>query len=469
MYKKTFSFFFLFILYACQSKDILVNDVFSEGVDLQSQMIENNVKVDIPVNYFDNGDFSYFTKVERLEDRFSFCDISEEMAKTMTTDAIVRSVLHYPLNYLIFAYNNPINAVKLVIDSSHLHQELLLREDAAETILHYFEKSDIDMNVSYPSLDESYQHLTYADEMFLEYLIASWTIKGFEDSGIKNKLYSIVDDKEKRRSMNTATYSEYSIRPLSIIKHKIATVQNTLTTSTIYTYFGQVLGVIINQELTAWEITNITNNYVEAYPQAEMVRPASARYNCHSYAWYDQSTNNHYWLNRLNSNGFLQLSRYWTDDLYVMTTETNAEKVYYVSSDHSAIPLSSTLYISKWGTAPLMKHAPSYSPYSTTNMQYYRQRSLPYNISLHIVGDRLIAVNTSHNYSLPHYYNNMSISWSAEPFPGISGNCYVTVNLDGSCSFSADTPGAYYIYFEGYRNDELIITANYDVVVAYGI
>lgn len=292
---------------ACQSKDILNNDAFSKEIDLQLQMIDNNIKADVPVNYFDDGDFSYFTKVERLEDRFSFCDISEEMAKTMTTDAIVRSVLHYPLNYLIFAYNNPINAVKLVLDNSHLHQELLLREDAAETILHYFEKTDIDMNGAYPSLDESYRNMTYA------------------------------------------------------------------------------------------------------------------------------------------------------------------EKVFYVSGDHSAIPLSSTLYISKWGAGPLMEHAPAECPYNSTNMQYFWQRSLPYNITLHIVGDRLIAVNSSHNYSLPHYYNNMSVSWSAEPFPGISGNCHVTVNLDGSCSFSADTPGAYYIYFEGYRNGELIITANYDVVEAYGI
>lgn len=469
MNKRIVYLIFLALLHACQSKDILNNDAFSKEIDLQLQMIDNNIKADVPVNYFDDGDFSYFTKVERLEDRFSFCDISEEMAKTMTTDAIVRSVLHYPLNYLIFAYNNPIDAVKLVIDSSHLHQELLLREDAAETILHYFEKSVIDMNVSYPSLDESYQHLTYADEMFLEYLIASWTIKGFEDSGIKNKLYSIVDDKEKRRSMDTATYSEYSISPLRIIKQRIAAVQNTQTTSTIYTYFGQALEVINNQELSVLEVANITNVSVSLYPNSVIVRPASTQYNCHSYAWYDQSTNNHYWLNRLNSNGFLQLSRYWTDDLYVMTTEANAEKVYYVSGDHSAIPLSSTLYISKWGAGPLMEHAPAECPYNSTNMQYFWQRSLPYNITLHIVGDRLIAVNSSHNYSLPHYYNNMSVSWSAEPFPGISGNCHVTVNLDGSCSFSADTPGAYYIYFEGYRNGELIITANYDVVVAYGI
>lgn len=443
----------------CQRVALSGNDVTTESISPQTWTAEQSSLSEYSINYCVDIDFTLWTKVESLEERFSVCDISEERAKTMTTDAIVRSILHYPLNYIIFVYNNPIDAVKLVLEYSNLHRELLKREDAAKTVLQYFEQSEIDMAGTYSSFDKSYRRVNYVDEMFLEYLIASGMIKGIDKPDIIQTLMAVVEGKAKKRIMDATTYSEYSISPLATIKKNLTPSLTSKSSTYIYTYFTQALGVEIFPELSASEIIYITNTLASAYPNAVVIRPASSTYNCHSYTWHDQSTSNHYWLNSLAPNGALQLKRYWTDDYYYVTTEANAEKVFYASGDHSAIPLSTNWYISKWGNGPLMEHAPDYCPYFSTNRQYYVHRAyLPYDITSYIIGDMHITVNTTHNYSLPHYYNGLSISWSAEPYPGVTGNYSLTNNSDGSCSFSADNVGAYKLHLSCYKNGVLIIS-----------
>ena len=461
--KRLYYLFFAGILFmGCQDQLNIQNSQINKPV---TKAEEFTVQIDEPYIFLAEKDFKAWVDIISLEDRLAACRIPDNTLKAMTTDALVRTVLKYPLNFIYSAYNDPLSAVDIIVKNSPLHQELIQRRDAAETILQYFENTIINMDVANSSLDKSYRYINYADEMFLEYLIASGIIKGFDDSDIAKKLITIVDNKVKERMMDT-TYSEYSIRPLIAIKNKIINVPAPKSSTYIYTYFGQALGVYSFPELSAQEIIDITNYYVSNYPNAEMIRPASAKYNCHSYAWYSQSTSNQYWLNSHTENNAFQLRRYWTDDYYYATTAVDAEIVYYSSGDHSAIPLS-TSYISKWGQAPLMKHSPTYCPYISTNRQYYKHRtSLPYTISSSIVGDNVIPANTPYNYNLPQYYAGMTITWSAEPFPGISGTCQVSMNSDQSCSFSASASGAYYLYVEGYRNGIQMIDG-YMIIAVY--
>jgi len=60
------------------------------------------------------------------------------------------------------------------------------------------------------------------------------------------------------------------------------------------------------------------------------------------------------------------------------TTEANAYKIFYYNGDHSATRSSvAGYYESKWGAAPLMRHAPTYGPASCnmTSRQYYIPRT----------------------------------------------------------------------------------------------
>lgn len=202
----------------------------------------------------------------------------------MTTEALVKTVLRYPLNFIIFAYDNPLDAVKLVLEYSPLHQELISRDGAAETILQYFENTNIDMDRTYDTpFDVTYQDISYSDEVFFEYLIASGEINGFDKPSISSRLNSIVEKKFKERSMDTTTYSSYSIRPLIAIQRNTQSLTST-STSYVYTYFGQALAVQSFPELSAKEILSIESDCQSNYPNARIIRHATRKYNGHSFA-----------------------------------------------------------------------------------------------------------------------------------------------------------------------------------------
>jgi hypothetical protein len=67
---------------------------------------------------------------------------------------------------------------------------------------------------------------------------------------------------------------------------------------------------------------------------------------------------------------------YMTDRSYVQVTQaTYPGKVFWASGDHSAVTTSQQgVLISKWNEYPLMRHAWNYSPYGTSNLQYYIKR-----------------------------------------------------------------------------------------------
>lgn len=153
------------------------------------------------------------------------------------------------------------------------------------------------------------------------------------------------------------------------------------TKATIYTKGGKAIEVIICSEMSVSQIKECNEYYRAKFPNATLLADASARYNCHSYAWnLSDGGDVVCWINETVGNNEPNLSKYWTDDYYSETTEANAKKVYYYSSDHSAIvsPTVPGMYESKWGAMPLMRHAPNYGPYMNMDKRkYYYHISTP--------------------------------------------------------------------------------------------
>lgn len=117
-----------------------------------------------------------------------------------------------------------------------------------------------------------------------------------------------------------------------------------------------------------------------------------AFYNCHSYAWYSQSSANKHWINQCWFNpktgkytATANLSKYWTDGSYtciatvtggsIPSNVPNGSVVFYVNGDHSAIKHSSTKFRSKWGFAGLYVHSPGCAPYSASKLKYYKRNN----------------------------------------------------------------------------------------------
>jgi hypothetical protein len=112
----------------------------------------------------------------------------------------------------------------------------------------------------------------------------------------------------------------------------------------------------------------ILNNYYETnYPNAILVDDASKVYNCHSFAWHQQSPSNRYWINNPHQ------QNYWTDGSYTWCDPDFglASKVRYVSDNHSAVKLDDPYHMSKWGQGPVMIHEWNDTPYDESTLYYY--------------------------------------------------------------------------------------------------
>ena len=75
--------------------------------------------------------------------------------------------------------------------------------------------------------------------------------------------------------------------------------------SYVYTPRGTQVEVYIRDEMPTYAINICNQNGDTLVPEATRIAPSSSKYNCHSYAWYMQSTSNPYWMN--------DPSNYYTD------------------------------------------------------------------------------------------------------------------------------------------------------------
>jgi len=147
----------------------------------------------------------------------------------------------------------------------------------------------------------------------------------------------------------------------------------------VYTPKGtSVLAIYMTDELTPAQIASGNNWVAVYYPNAVRLTNTSRKYNCHSYAWYNQSTNNSIWIDSPGDDIYWQDGSYlWITTAYgfvypIPSNVPDGAKVSYGCDDHSAIKVSSTHFLSKWGQLPLMQHTPSHCPYYSYILSYYK-------------------------------------------------------------------------------------------------
>ena len=405
-------------------------------------------------DYVYTKDTTKWNDTAGLKERLEKCDMPESEVKMKTTGALVKSIINYPMNYLVLFYNDPEEAISIVIKNSAVHRELLQREDAGDKLLEYYREMDID-------------ELPHANIMFFEAFLASEHVEPLLKTEI-TELSVIVSEKLKKRLSEKKTYSMHSMKSLLELgeycgfNYDVRTIQGGefIGFTTIYTPLShQTLEGIIYNELSDEDIDDYDQYIRNEFPNATILAPASARYNCHSYAWHNQSTSNNVWLRAWNTSGLFQLDKYWTNDLYEeMYAPYYATKVYYQDGDHSAVVSSPGQYISKWGPGPLIKHAPSYCPYDTGNMRYfYIPEELVCTNNITITGNSSIMVNTEHTYTIP-YKIGTTYEWSVEYMNNPSmTDAYelisIGVNSPQTRKLKCNQYGAYRIRVDEYYGD----------------
>lgn len=140
--------------------------------------------------------------------------------------------------------------------------------------------------------------------------------------------------------------------------------------SYVYTpKYSRVKVLNFTSDLSSAEKLSVDLSYRTAYPKATFLSSSTIKYNCHSYAWYNSSPYNQYWMDTP--------SAYMNDGSYLgMCAEnpSNGWKVYYPNGNHSAVSVGNKTVRSKWGMAPLFQHAINYGPSSYNMSCYYSFR-----------------------------------------------------------------------------------------------
>ena len=171
---------------------------------------------------------------------------------------------------------------------------------------------------------------------------------------------------------------------------------HTYTLSSVKTPNGSKIQTCYYQKSLGKEEIDAINDYfanvIKERKWDAVKKGEPALYNCHSYAWYSQSSNNKHWINEFQidpkTGDFTNegnLSKYWKDKSYSFVVETvnstctipsvvpNGSIVYYAKGDHSARKSSSQKFVSKWGVGGLYEHSPKCAPYNYSTLRYYKK------------------------------------------------------------------------------------------------
>ena len=449
-------------LMSCQSKENLNVSSIPSGPG--NAVLQEGVS-DTPLTYLADVDYDTWASLATLDERIEACNPTQEELDRMSDKALVESIAHYPLNDLVVVYNNPEVFFGILAEKSTLHQEFERRQNGASTLVDFLEGASLRMETDAVRTKDN--ELSYGEEMFLEHFVATKEFRNTLDDATSRKLEAFVKSKFIERMAEPDMFSETSLEPLRKMEAAPVISRTTpeiapdayLGSSTIYTLQGHYLAVDRYSEMSQYEINSVTNSLSRAYPNAQVVSPASARYNCHSYAWYSRSTSNPYWLNAVNSNGVLQLARYWTDDAYASCTESQAEFIYYANGDHSAVMRPDGKYISKWGRGPVMIHTATNCPYVTSGRQYYRTKPYLPDFSLRVScsatqNTNQLTTGVVYYFHIDTYNPSVTYQWSMESYP--SGPNAVNPDVFGAepngtvYSVRFNSPGYYVIRADAY-------------------
>jgi hypothetical protein len=354
------------------------------------------------------------------DDMVRVTQVEESLLASMSDEGLVQTVLSYPLLGDVLAHSSPQQGFNAIRSQFGGLRALLEREGAAELLLRRYQQTDAADVPAVLSLAER-GHRTQ-DLFYIEFLLAQPEIlAGMNDALLDELLLETLVKREQKlkrfevygfvgleSTAFTAVRALEHAQPGPASRNKVSQKMNAFLetggpasievldsifartekvvlgnpylplskrsgitlkdyNSTVYTPKGTaVAATTMTSELSSAQIASGNSWVATNYPNATRLTNSSRRYNCHSYAWHSQSSSNTVWIDSPGDD------KYWQDGSYIPASITGGQKVSYASDDHSAIALSASLYESKWGQYPVMRHAPSYTPYNSSTLNGYR-------------------------------------------------------------------------------------------------
>jgi len=266
-----------------------------------------------------------WSELTSLAEKIEVCHVPQMALDNMTTEALLETVLNYPLLGNIFAYDTPQKGFEAIREYCNGLQEIWTRPDLEEIL---------EQKISEESFEENYN-------------IA-------------------------QRKITFVLYENLQGYPLAVPASLSWTIRE------IRTPAGEWVEVYVNSTWQDHGFNNATEaaEYCEAffdegYPDAERLRGPNPAYNCHSYSFYSTGSSNVYWMDGD------QARVYISDGSYDPVSPGRAGDIAWYGVDHSGIirevSNGQVTIRSKWGFGGLYEHLSYDCPYEVEyGIDYYR-------------------------------------------------------------------------------------------------
>lgn len=302
-------------------------------------------------------------------EKVAACQLPEKLIESLSTDELLEAVLDYPLLFEIYAYNDEQVGFEAVFADFNGLQELFTRDDVGQVVYDKYCATEVMEDATKSKESEDFLELAYLEIILMQNSV----LNQFELEEISEVLNE-VEYKYSIKSKHPDIYSLTANTAYKVLEFENNLIKNTLVsptaTGTVYTPKGSAVSVFnFTPELSSSEKIRLKNQVKSAYPDVTVKSEATRNYNCHSYAWYSQSTSsNKWWMN--------YPSKYMTDGSYSKTISVKVgRRIYYGASgnEHSGIVSGlgrqgfNSYITSKWGQLPLIYHFYTDCPYWTGN------------------------------------------------------------------------------------------------------
>lgn len=291
--------------------------------------------IDIPYEYPILPGTSEWVKLGSTAARVAACQVPTDILSRMTTQALAETALEYPFNICIETLDNTTVGVQSLVSSSNVWEELISHPDAFEVLT----------------------ALINSDSPFAEVAIHGAMQYMWENNLVTEEVLSPTYDFDN--------YSKIKIRD-----------NNEWFSGLCETPAGTPVALWKPQyEWTTASQEERDEYYSNLFPESYLVGISCWRYNCFSYAFFDQSKNNQFRLTAIDaffSDGSLRevSSPRIGDYIVYFDTEGNPIHIGVVESASSKL----VIVRSKWGNGPLMDHASDEVPSEYgDDIVYYRE------------------------------------------------------------------------------------------------
>ncbi|NBH80304.1 hypothetical protein D3Z52_19535 [Clostridiaceae bacterium] len=297
----------------------LVSSAFAADQSGPEAVPDENIRgIDTPYEYPVTLDMPEWAELTSLEQKLEVCQIPEDILSALTTPALIETVLDYPLAVNIYAHGGAVDGIEAGVEvvSGQFNglAELLRRQSE--------EPADTNAALSVYAVRTSARDAEDFESIFAEDLLSC------------------------------------------LLSEAPVSAQSASSTGSVTTPNGSKVPAY--KELT-WSDHGTTKSganrmneqYLKTYPSATLLRDAAPAYNCHSYAWYDDSSKNPYWIDDpseyILDGSYHETSEYYVDSIVLYgepgRSPSHSGIVSGISDRHHL-----TYVISKWRYYGLFEH-----------------------------------------------------------------------------------------------------------------